>query len=441
MLHMLGPGHTSGGAVMLSKVAPISALLLGVALLQLGNGLQGTLLPVRAQVEAFSQVQLGALGSAYFLGFAIGCYFGPWLVRNSGHIRTFTAMVALASALVLMHPLILDPVFWFSVRAATGVCFAVLYMVIESWLNERASNTTRGFVFAVYAIISFGTLGLGQLLLPIASPSDYPLFLIASILVSVAAVPVALSRADQPKPIEAIHIRLRHLYRISPVGLAGSFIVGAIAGAIWSLAPIFFAGGGASTQDIAVAMTVMILLGAVGQWPLGLISDRMDRRLVIAATAFLAIWAGLAMSLFGSGADTPGLLLTGVFGFLTFPLYMLCVAHMNDSVEHDGFVEAASGLLLIWGAGAVIGPLIAAKVMELVGLGGLFYTTAALHAVLLVYTVYRLGQREARPLEDRGAFIDAVRVGQTVSTVDVITHEEAPEAEVTEDGYGARATP
>ena len=233
---------------MLAKVAPISALLLGVALLQLGNELQGTLLPVRAQVEASSQVQLGALGSAYFFGFARGCDFGPWLVRNSGHIRTFTAMVALASALVLMHPLILAPVFWFAVRAATGVCFAVLYMVIESWLNERASNTTRGLVFAVYAIISFGTLGLGQLLLPIASPSDYPLFLIASILVSIAVVPVALSRAGQPRPIEAIHIRLRHLYRMSPVGLAGSFIVGTIAGAIWSLAPIFFAGGGTARR-------------------------------------------------------------------------------------------------------------------------------------------------------------------------------------------------
>ena len=182
-------------------------------------------------------------------------------------------MVALASALVLAHALILDPIFWFVVRAATGVCFAVLYMVIEGWLNERASNTSRGLVFAVYAVIRFGTLGLGQLLLPIASPSDYPLFLIASILVSVAAVPVALSRAAQPKPIEYIHIRLGHLYRTSPVGMAGSFLVGAVGGSVWSLAPVFFGAGAASTQDIAMSMTVMIVLGAVGQWPLGLVSD------------------------------------------------------------------------------------------------------------------------------------------------------------------------
>jgi len=409
---------------MLANVAPISALLLGVALLQIGNGLQGTLLPVRAQVEAFSQLELGALGSAYFLGFVAGCYFGPWLVRNSGHIRTFTAMVAMASALVLTHPLLVDPAFWLGVRVVSGACFAILYMVIESWLNARSTNTSRGVIFAVYAIVSFGMLGVGQLLLAVDSPSGFPLFLYASILVSVAAVPVALSRSPQPEPIAYIHIRFGHLYRLSPVGMAGSFLVGATSGAVWSLAPVFFGAGAARTEDIAVFMTVMILAGAIGQWPLGLISDRMDRRLVIAATAFLAVWAGLAMSLFAIDTGPLALGLTGIFGFLSFPLYMLCVAHMNDSVEHDGFVEAASGLLLIWGAGAVVGPLIASNVIVAVGLGGLFYSTAALHAVLLVLTLYRLGQRAARPAEDRGVFIDAVRVGQTVSTVDPLAHEE-----------------
>jgi len=197
-----------GKRTILANVAPISALLLGVALLQLGNGLQGTLLPVRAQVEAFTQLELGALGSAYFFGFVAGCYFGPWLVRNSGHIRTFTAMVALASALVLTHPLIVDPAFWLVARAATGVCFAVLYMVIESWLNARSTNTTRGVVFAFYAITSFGMLGMGQLLLPIDTPSGYPLFLIASILVSLAAVPVALSRPAEERGdfIDAVRV-------------------------------------------------------------------------------------------------------------------------------------------------------------------------------------------------------------------------------------------
>ncbi len=409
---------------MIASLAPLSALLLGVALLQLGNGLQGTLLPVRAQIEAFGQIELGALGSAYFLGFLIGCYFGPWLVRSSGHIRTFTAMVALASALVLTHPLVVDPVFWLGVRAATGVCFAVLYMVIESWLNERATNTTRGLAFAIYAVVSFGMLGMGQLLLSVDTPEGYPLFLIASILVSLSAVPVALTRATQPQPIDYIHIRLGHLYRRSPVGLVGAFIVGAVSGAVWSLAPVFFSGGGASTGDIAVFMSVLVVLGAVGQWPLGLISDRMDRRLVITVTGIIALGLGLTLGAIGPGPGTVALAVTGAFGFFSFPLYMLCVAHMNDSIEHDGFVEAASGLLFVWGAGAVAGPLLASTAMIQFGLGGLFFTTALLQAVLVGFVIYRIIRREARSAEERGDFIDAVRVGQTVSTVDPLQHEE-----------------
>lgn len=413
---------------MIASLAPISALLLGVALLQLGNGLQGTLVPVRAQIEAFGQIELGALGSAYFAGFLIGCYFGPWLVRSSGHIRTFTAMVALASALVLAHPLFVEPVFWLVTRAAAGFCFAVLYMVIESWLNERASNAMRGLTFAVYAVVSLGMLGLGQLLLSVDSPEGYPLFLIASMLVSVAAVPVALTRTRQPRPIEYIHVRLGYLYRCSPVGLVGAFIVGAVSGAVWSLAPVFFAGGGASTQDIAGFMAMLVLMGAAGQWPLGLISDRTDRRLVIAAAAFIALWAGVALAVLGPAPGGLVLAVTGVFGFVSFPLYMLCVAHMNDSVEHDGFVEAASGLLLIWGAGAVIGPLLASNAIIAFGLGGLFFTTAALHVLLIGFVIYRISRREARTAAERGEFLDAVRVGQTVSTVDPLAHEERGES-------------
>ncbi len=417
---------------MIASIAPISALLLSVALLQLGNGLQGTLLPVRAQIEAFGQIELGALGSAYFLGFLIGCYLGPWLVRGAGHIRAFTAMVALSSALVLAHPLVIDPVFWLILRAATGFCFAVLYMVIESWLNERATNATRGLAFASYAIVSFGTLGLGQLLLSVDSPQGYPLFLIASILVSVAAVPIALTRAVEPQPIEYIHIRLGHLYRRSPVGLVGAFLVGGVSGSVWSLAPIFFAGGTSSTQVIALFMSVLVLMGALGQWPLGLLSDRMDRRLVIAATGFVALWAGVALAALGPQTGLMALALAGAFGFFSFPLYMLCVAHMNDSVEPDGFVEAASGLLLIWGAGAVLGPLLASNAIAQIGLSGLFVTTACLHALLLGFVIYRMSRRAARPADERGEFIDAVRVGQTVSTVDPLAQEEPAQGNAAE---------
>lgn len=411
---------------MIANIAPIGALLIGVALLQLGNGLQGTLVPVRAQVETFSQLQIGLLGSAYFLGFALGCYLGPYLVRSVGHIRTFTAIVALASALVLAHPLIVEPNFWSLIRVISGFCFATLYMVIESWLNERSSNDTRGIVFAGYAVISFGMLGLGQLLLPLGEPADYPLFLISSILVSLAAIPVALTRAAQPAQIAYVHVRIRHLYHISPVGFLGCFAVGAANGALWALAPLFVQLGQADTTGVAVFMAVLILSGALGQWPLGLLSDRFDRRIIIVFAAFMCVASGLALAVFGGTTEPVTLGLVALLGFFAFPLYTLSVAHVNDAVEPEGFVEAASGLLLIWGAGAVAGPFVASGAMALTGRGGLFLTTAAIHTVLIAFTLYRLTQRPQMPPEDRGEFIDAVSMGQTVSAVDTVTGRENP---------------
>ncbi len=399
--------------------APIAALLLSVALLQLGNGLQGTLVPLRAQFEAFTSLQLGVLGSAYFLGFALGCYFGPWLVRSSGHIRSFTAMVALASALFLAHPLVVDPEFWFFARALSGFAFAVLYMVIESWLNERASNTTRGVIFALYAVISFGTLGIGQLILSAANPMDYPLFLIASILVSLAAIPVALTRSAQPQQIEAVRLRFGHLYKLSPVGFVGCLAVGAANGAIWSLAPIYLGSGtDATTATVATFMAALIITGAVAQWPLGFLSDRMDRRFVIVAAALGGALAGLAMAIMAPFA-APGLWLIAAVGCFSFPLYTLCIAHVNDAVEADGFVEAASGLLMLWAAGAAIGPFIASTVMAELGRGGLFMTTSAIHASFALFVIYRLSQRAQISADQRGDYFDAVLVGQTVSSLDV----------------------
>ena len=206
---------------MTSVVAPIAALLLSVAFLLMGNGLQGTLLPLRANLEAFGALDIGVLGSAYFLGFAIGCLYGPHVVRRAGHIRTFTAMVAIASCIVLAHALVVSPVVWWLMRAATGYCFAVLFMVIESWLNEKATNENRGFVFSVYTIINLTVLTLGQLMLVLDDPGDFPLFSLASILVSIAAVPVALTTAPAPAPIAAVKIRIGHLFRLSPVGFVG----------------------------------------------------------------------------------------------------------------------------------------------------------------------------------------------------------------------------
>jgi len=403
---------------MVRAVAPVAALLLSVGLLLMGNGLQGTLLPLRAALEDFSSVEIGLLGSSYFLGFAVGCFFGSHLIRRVGHIRTFTAMVAIASSVVLAHSLILSPLAWWLLRMATGVCFAVLYMVIESWLNEKASNETRGLVFSVYTVVNLTVITLGQLMLILGRPDDFMLFMLASILVSVAAVPVALTRAESPRPIETVRIRFMHLYRLSPVGVVGCIAVGLSNGAFWALGPIFASSDERNVADVALFMSIAVIAGAIGQWPLGLASDRMDRRRVIILACLGAAMAGVAMALFFQAWDRAILVLVFFYGLFAFPLYSICVAHMNDFVEADGYVEASSGLLLMFGLGAVAGPLIASAVIQSWGAQSLFMYTAWVHVATAAFAVHRMRRRAPVPLEERVSFNDALRVAQTVSTVD-----------------------
>lgn len=412
---------------MAAAVAPVAALLLSVAFLLMGNGLQGTLLPVRANLEAFGALNIGVLGSSYFLGFAIGCLYGPHVVRRAGHIRTFTAMVAIASCVVLGHALVVNSIVWWLLRAATGVCFAVLFMVIESWLNEKSTNETRGFIFSVYTIVNLTVITLGQLMLVLDEPSDFPLFALASILVSLAAVPVALTKAQAPAPIAAVKIRIGHLYRLSPVGVVGCLAVGAVNGSFWALGPVFAQGDGASAADVAYFMSIVVIAGAIGQWPLGRLSDRTDRRKVIVMSSIGAAMAGIGMVVLSRFWD-PGILAAAfLFGLFAFPLYALSVAHMNDFVQPEGYVEAAGGLLLLYAMGAVVGPLLASFVIRFVGTDSLFAFTACVHALVAVFAAYRMRRRAPAPQEEHIPFADALRVAQTVSTVDPLSQDETTE--------------
>lgn len=389
-----------------------------MAFLLMGNGLQGTLLPLRAQLATFSTMEIGILGSSYFLGFALGCLRGAAVIQRVGHIRAFTAMVSVASTIALAHVLILDPGVWWPLRAVTGFCFACLFMIIESWLNERATNQTRGLVFSVYTIINLTVITIGQMMITLAPVSGFTLFALASILVSLAAVPVALTRSPPPAPVQSVRIRFKHLYRLSPVGFVGIFVVGMTNGSFWSLAPVFAENLGLATSQIAIFMSVTVLGGAVGQWPLGRASDRMDRRRVIIIACTLAAIAGVSMDLTNHYWPPAVFLCAFFFGMFTFCLYALCAAHLNDFVEKDGFVEAASGLLLVFAGGAILGPLIASGLMRYWSNDGLFAFTAAAQASMAVFAFIRTRKRTAVAQEDRTKFADAIRVVQTVSTVD-----------------------
>lgn len=413
---------------MTAILAPVAALLLSVAMLLMGNGLQGTLLPVRAQFEDFSSLEIGILGSSYFLGFGLGCVLGPHAVRRVGHIRAFTAMVSIASVISLAHALLPSPAVWWVLRAATGFCFAALYTVIESWLNEKSTNQTRGFIFSVYTIINLTVVTIGQMMLTLASPFSFALFAVASILVSLAAVPVALTTAAAPKPIATVRIRPRHLYKLSPVGFVGCFAVGLANSCFWSLGPIFAQREEGDVTAIALFMSLTVIAGAAGQWPLGRASDRMDRRKVIIVACAGAALAATGLVLAGRLWE-PGLLMfAALFGFFAFPIYSLCAAHLNDYVEQDGFVEAATGLLLVFAAGAVAGPVIASSLMRYYGVDALFSFTACVHAATAAFTFYRMRRREPAPMEEHVDFADSFRMAQTVSVVDPLSHENGTEA-------------
>ena len=403
---------------MFSALAPVAALLLSVAFLLMGSGLQNTLVPVRAEIEGFQALMLGGLGAAYYFGFMIGCIAAPLIVQRAGHIRSFVAMVSIGSSVALVHPIFVEPWTWIGLRIITGFCLAGLFMIIESWLNEQATNESRGVIFSTYLGINLSVITIGQLLITIDDPEAFSLFALASILVSLAAVPLSLTRSQEPVAPNRVKLRILRLYRMSPVGLVGSFSVGLSNGAFWTLGPVFAAVSGDGAESAAVFMAVGALAGAAGQWPIGRLSDRMDRRIIIMIACLLAAIADILMAVFGSDDPTFRLICVAGFGVFALPIYALAAAHMNDMVTDSGFVEAAGGLLLTFSIGAVLGPLAASAAISLMGPAGLFSVIAAVHLSMTVFVASRMRIRRAKPNDERGDFTEAALAAQTVAAVE-----------------------
>ena len=403
---------------MFSALAPVAALLVSVAFLLMGSGLQNTLVPVRAEIEGFQALALGGLGAAYYFGFMIGCIAAPLIVQRAGHIRSFVAMVSIGSSVALVHPIFVEPWTWIGLRIITGFCLAGLFMIIESWLNEQATNESRGVIFSTYLGINLSVITIGQLLITIDDPEAFSLFALASILVSLAAVPLSLTRSQEPVAPNRVKLRILRLYRMSPVGLVGSFSVGLSNGAFWTLGPVFAAVSGDGAESAAVFMAVGALAGAAGQWPIGRLSDRMDRRIIIMIACLLAAIADILMAIFGSDDPTFRLICVAGFGVFALPIYALAAAHMNDMVTDSGFVEAAGGLLLTFSIGAVLGPLAASAAISVMGPAGLFSVIAAVHLSMTVFVASRMRIRRAKPNDERGDFTEAALAAQTVAAVE-----------------------
>jgi len=388
---------------MIRMLAPITALLFSVGLLLAGNGLQTTLLPIRGNLEGFSPFTLGLMGSSYYGGFALGCLLVPFAVVVAGHIRAFTAMVSLASAAALLHPLIVDPVAWCLFRLVAGFCLAGIYLIVESWLNDQADNANRGFIMSAYIFVVFAMQTVGQMIVVLGDPTSFPLFAIASILVSLAVIPVAMTRSAQPAPITIVRIRFFSLYRISPVGFVGAVVSGMSLASLWALGTVYATLKGFSTDTAAYFLSAAVAGGTLAQWPVGRLSDRMDRRRVMLAIMGLAGLFGLILAIFNL-PQTLLLITAGLFGAALLPMYSLAAAHTYDHVESDAFVEVAAGVILANSVGAVIGPLIASKSLDMLGPGGLFYAIAAFMAAMIGFTVFRMNVSPRVAADERTDF-------------------------------------
>ena len=389
---------------MARQILPILALLVSTAFLLAGNGLQGILLPLRGAAERFSTLELGLMGAGWAAGFVLGCVSAPVVVRRVGHIRAFASSAACAAIVILLNGMIVLPLAWILLRLASGFFLAGAFMVIESWLNERATNESRGLVFAVYLTVTYLSLTAGQFAITAGDPLDETLFMAGAVLFCLAVLPTALSTAASPRPLERAKLDVPRLFANSPVAVLTVTMVGVINGAFGSLAPVFGTRIGLSTGLIALMMGITVVSGALTQVPAGRISDRTDRRYVIAALAVGAALAGLALALVQPASPEVVLALAGAYGAFTYPLYGLAVAQANDYADAGDFVAVSGGLLLLYGAGTMAGPLAASAAMTVAGPSALFFVTAAAHLAVAAYALYRTYQRAPIPESVRDAY-------------------------------------
>ncbi|GHA98017.1 MFS transporter [Algimonas arctica] len=380
---------------MRSVLSSVGALLISAAVLLAGGGLLGTLIAVRAELEGFPLLAIGLMSSAYFAGFVVGCVFTPMLVKRVGHVRVFAALSSLIASCVLMHVLFVNVPVWVILRFATGLGFAGLYILIESWINEQAPNEKRGQILSIYRMVDLAAITTGQFMLSLYDPSDFALFSVVAICVCLAIFPISLSSSKAPIAVTNTSLNLKKLVRMSPLAVVGAFAVGLTNGSFWGMAPVFVQLLGHPIVMVSLFMSVTIASGAILQWPVGYLSDKFGRRQILILMAVGAVAAGGFLNYF---ATTSGIfLLTGgaLYGVFAFQIYGLSAAHANDRAEPTEFVAISGGLLLVYGVGSVIGPSIAPLIMSAFGPSAMFAFTAFVHALLVVYAMFRVSQRAA----------------------------------------------
>jgi len=387
-----------------SAAGSVWALLFGMGMLLLGNGLQGSLLGVRAAEESFGSTVTGVVMSGYFVGFLIGSRLAPYTIRRVGHLRVFAAIGSLASIAILIQSAWITPTVWALMRVVTGYCLASAYIVAESWLNDRVTNEHRGGLLAVYMIVSYLGMGGGQLLLNTGTPSDSGLFILVSILISFAVIPILLSITPQPVQDQSESLGVIALYRISPLGLVGSFGSGILQGAVFGMGAVYARSAGLSVAQVSIFMFVLVAGAALFQWPIGKLSDRMDRRKVIAGLSGFGAIVSVAAVIATYGGPELLIALSLLIGAGPMLLYSLFIAYTNDHLRPEQMVAASSTLILIFGSGAILGPSSAGALMDVVGPTGFLWVLALGQAGITGFALYRMTRTETGPVEEQSPY-------------------------------------
>lgn len=389
---------------MIKIISNCWALLLGMALIMVGNGLQTSLLGVRASIENFSTTITGFMMSGYFLGLIFGCNFTPLFIRRVGHIRIFGALASLASASILLQAIFIGPFIWWVMRLITGFSYAGLYIVAESWLNESATNRTRGKLLSIYMLISFGGMAVGQIMLNLSPPSGFELFLLVSLMISLAVIPILISVSRAPKFEIMEKVNIIQLYKVSPLGVIGLIVSGMAMGAIFSMGPVFATDIGMSVKDVSFFMTVAILGGFLFQYPLGWFSDLVGRKKVIILCCILG--AGTSILAFNISTGGPIFFFTiACLGGFSFPLYSLFGAYINDYLTPTQMVAASGAIVLLSALGATIGVPIVATSMDVFGSNAFYGSIGCMLAFIFVFSLWRTTKRPEIEMEETGDFV------------------------------------
>ena len=403
------------------------AILLGIGFMMLANGLQGTLLGLRATLEGFSTFTTGIMMSGYFIGIFIGSFLAPVLVKRVGHIRVFSALASLASISILFHGVYIDPAVWMLMRIVTGICFAGFFVVTESWLNDRASNKTRGKILSVYMVMITLGMGSGQFLLNLAQPGEIDLFILTSVIISFGLIPILLTAKPAPVFEASTNISLIELYKASPLAVIGNGLTGMAQGTMFGLGAIYASAVLGDVKSIAWFMACFLIGSLVTQWPVGYLSDRISRRLVMMAMSAIAIFCCI-LAVFIAKDGIAFYLVIVILGGAAMPMYSICIAYANDRLEPHQIVGASGSLVMVAGIGLSTGPIITAFFMDFYDMEFYFWGIAAAFAMILVFTLIRITSRAGIKVEDQSHFIATGTIGTPIAEFNAPDAEDYVEA-------------